>query len=311
MKRISILLALLLALALAVPAHAADAINIAVLKGPTGMGAAQLIAANEKGESEGSYNFTIAGAPDAIMPQMITGELDMAALPTNTIALLNSRTEGAVQMLAVNTLGVLYVLERGDTVSSVADLAGKTVVSAGRGSTVEAVAGHLFGDDVTVEYVSEHTEAIAQAIAGNYDLVLIPEPHVTSLLSQDAGFRIAIDLTAAWEEATGAPLPMGGIAVRTAFAEESPDAVAAFLAEYAQSVAMANEDPEATAEVIEQYDIMKAAVAKQAIPRSNMVCMTGDEMKAALEAFYTVLMDGNAELMGGSMPDASFYYAAP
>lgn len=305
-------LSLLLALMLMVSGIAMAeevAIRLAVLKGPTGMGAAQLMSQSDTGETANTYDFTIAGAPDLLVSQLITGELDMAALPTNTIALLNARTEGEVQILAVNTLGVLYLLERGDSVQQVSDLAGRQIVSAGQATTAEIVANHLFGEDVTVNYVSEHAEAVAQAIAGQYDLVLLPEPFVTSLLSQSDDFRIAIDLTAAWEEVTSSPLPMGGIAVRRAFAEAQPEAVAAFLDEYAQSVSYANEHPSEAAQLIEQYDIMAAAVAEQAIPRANMVCMTGEEMRAALEAFYAVLATDNADLIGGSVPDDAFYYA--
>lgn len=311
MKKLSTFFALILSLALAAfPALAdAPAVNLAVLKGPTGMGAAALMGKNEKGEAQNAYHFEIAGAPDVLTAKLITGELDMAALPTNAIALLASKTGGKVQSLAVNTLGVLYVLENGDTVASLADLSGKSIVSAGQGSTAEAVAKYLFGDDVTIDYVAEHTEAIAQAVAGKYDLVLLPEPFVTSLLAQDKGFRIAIDLTAEWEAATGAQLPMGGIAVRTEFAEQNPNAVAAFLAEYAQSVAYANENPAEAAALIEQFDIMQAAVAEQAIPRANMVCITGADMRTALEGFYAVLLSDNAKLIGGAMPSDAFYYA--
>lgn len=133
---------------------------------------------------------------------LITGELDMAALPTNVIALLAQKSEGAVQALAVNTLGVLYVMERGESVQSIEDLAGKTVVSAGQGTTTEAVMNYLLGDDVQVTYVAEHAEAVSLATAGEYDLVLLPEPFVTSLLKQDDAFRVAVDVTAA--EAAGA-----------------------------------------------------------------------------------------------------------
>lgn len=310
-KRMMILLlaALMLLCTSLAGAEAPATINIAFLKGPTGMGAAPLMAKNAAGETANTYGFTIAGAPDAITAQLITGELDMAALPTNTIATLYEKTDHGVQVLAVNTLGVLYVLEHGDTVSSLEDLSGKTVVSAGRGTTAEAVASHLFGDDVAVDYVSEHAEAVAQAVAGKYDLVLLPEPFVTSLLAQDAGFRMALDLTAQWESVTGTSLPMGGIAVRSAFAEENPEAVATFLSEYAESVAYANENPAEAAALIEEYEIMAAAVAEKAIPRANMVCLTGDAMQEALGSFYAVLLVDNPQLIGGALPDAAFYYA--
>lgn len=289
--------------------EAAAPIHIAVLKGPTGMGAAQMIDRAQQRDTAQRYEFTVAGAPDLITAQLITGELQIAALPTNTIAMLSQKTNGQVQALAVNTLGVLYLLERGDTVAGTGDLAGRAIVSAGRGSTTEAVATRLFGDTAEIVYVSEHAEAVAQAVAGKYDLVLLPEPFVTSLLSQAADFRIALDLTQAWEASTGAALPMGGIAVRTDFAQAAPDAVRLFLNDYAQSVAYANGQPAEAAQLIERLDIMQAAVAENAIPRANIVLMVGEEMRSALEAFYAVLMETNPALIGGALPPASFYYA--
>lgn len=285
-------------------------VSIAVLKGPTGMGAAPLMAANEQGETQNQYEFTIAGTPDVLVSQIVTGELDMAALPTNTIAMLSAKTEGEVQMLAVNTLGVLYVLERGDSVQSIDDLRGKTIVSAGRGTVVEAVANYLFDDSVTIDYVAEHAESVGQAVSGNYDLVLLSEPFVTALLAKDPEFSIAIDVTAAWEERAGSQLTIGGIAVRRSFAEENPQVVATFLEEYAQSVAYANAYPQETAAMIESFDIMTAAVAEKAIPRVNIVCLTGAEMKEALVAFYTVLEGSDPALMGGAMPEDAFYFGA-
>ncbi|MDR0929319.1 MAG: transporter substrate-binding domain-containing protein [Oscillospiraceae bacterium] len=285
-------------------------VRIVFLKGPTGMGAARLMEQNDAGLAANAYTVELAGAPDAITGKLITGELDMAALPTNAIALLNARTNGQIQALAVNTLGVLYLLEKGDSVNSLDDVAGKTIVAGVKGSTQEAVAMYLFGE-AEVTYVAEHAEAVAQAVAGKANLVMLPEPFVTSLLAQNAGFRIALDITAEWEAESGTLLPMGGIAVRRDFAEANPEAVAAFLAEYAESVAYANENPAEAAEWIGAYEIMQAAVAEQAIPRSNMVCLTGDEMKTALESFYDILMVSHPALIGDKLPDAAFYYAAP
>jgi len=284
-------------------------VRVAVLKGPTGLGAAWLMNENEAGRTENRYEFTLAGTPDAFIGQLITGALDIAALPSNAIAMLAEKSNGAVQAVGISTLGVLYVLERGDSVQSVADLAGKTVVCAVRGSTAEAIAGRLFGDDAEMRYVSEHSEAVALAAQGRADLVLIPEPFVTSLLARDIGFRIAIDLTAAWHESGAGELPMGGIAVRTGFAAENPRAVEAFLAEYAASVAYTNENPAEAAQLIEQYDILQAEIAEAAIPRANMVLITGDAMKAALEAYYAVLFADDPALIGGALPAGAFYYA--
>lgn len=307
-----LILCLSLLLSMSIPGATAGQapVRVAALKGPTGMGIAWLMAQNELGQTENGYTFTLAGAPDQITGQLVTGELDIAALPTNAIALLSSRTDGAIQSLAINTLGVLYLLQRSNAVHTPEDVADMRIVSAGQGSTVEVVARRLF-PDAAIEYVSEHAEAVARAVSGEFDLVLLPEPFVTSLLTQDNAFSIAVDLTAAWEASTGALLPMGGIAVRRAFAEENPQAVEAFLKEYAQSVSYANELPEQAALLIEQYDIMRADIAAQAIPRANIVLVTGGEMRQALVSFYEAIMEIDAALIGGSMPDDAFYYAAP
>lgn len=316
-KKIALFLVLMLSLSLLFGcAHAEKTtVNIAFLKGPTGMGASKLMADSEAGTTENAYNFTLAGAADVVISQLVSGELDMAALPTNAIASLYQKTEGGVQALAVNTLGVLYILERGDSVQSLADLEGKTILSSGQGTTAQAVTDYLLsaaGVNATVEYAAEHSEVVAKATAENsaYDVVLLPEPFVTMLTKQAPEFRVAINLTEEWEKQGAGLLPMGGIAVRREFAEANPEAVAAFLAEYAASVEWVNANAEEAAALIEKYDIMKAAVAKDAIPRANMVCLTGDAMRVVLNSFYGVLEGFNVQLIGGATPGEDFYYGA-
>ena len=316
-KKIALFLVLMLSLSLLLGCAQAEkaTVNIAFLKGPTGMGASKLMADNEAGTTANAYNFTLAGAADVVISQLVSGELDMAALPTNAIASLYQKTEGGVQALAVNTLGVLYILERGDSVHSLADLEGKTILSSGQGTTAQAVTDYLLsaaGVNATVEYVAEHSEVVARATAENaaYDVVLLPEPFVTMLTKQAPEFHVALNLTEEWENQGAGLLPMGGIAVRREFAEANPEAVAAFLAEYAASVEWVNANAEEAAALIEKYDIMKAAVAKDAIPRANMVCLTGDAMRVVLDSFYGVLEGFNVKLIGGAMPGEDFYYGA-
>ncbi|MCL1796511.1 MAG: ABC transporter substrate-binding protein [Clostridia bacterium] len=284
-------------------------VRVALLKGPTGMGAAPLMHENETQRTENTYAFSIQGAPDAILAQLITGEADIAALPTNMIALLYQRTRGDVRLLAVNTLDVLYLLERGDTVRTPSDLAGREIIAAARGTTVEAVAERLF-PYAAVEYASEHAEALVRAQSGAYDLALLPEPFVTQLCAADPSFRIALNIAEAWEASGAGLLAMSGIAVRNAFLEAHPDAVKTFLKEYGASIAYANANPEEAAGWIEHFDIMPAAVAEQSIPRVNMGLLTADAAREALDAYYLALFDVNAELIGSTLPDDSFY-AAP
>ena len=316
-KRLVLFAALLTALTMFFSCAGAEkaAVNVAFLKGPTGMCAAKLMADADAGTTQNAYSFTLVGAADVVTGQLVSGELDMAALPTNAIAALYQKTEGGVQALAVNTLGVLYVLERGESVQALSDLDGKTILSSGQGSTAEAVLNYLLaaaGVTANVEYVSEHSEVVAKATAENseYDVVLLPEPFVTMMGMQAPDFRVALNLTEEWNRQGAGLLPMGGIAVRREFAEENPEAVAAFLEEYAASVEWVNANAEEAATLIEQYDIMKAAVAKNAIPRANMVCLTGDAMRMVLENVYGVLEGFNVKLIGGATPGEDFYHGA-
>ena len=298
-------------------AAAKTTVNIAVLKGPTGMGAAKLMDMDEAGTSKNDYNFTIATAPDQITAKLVSGELDIASLPTNAVSALYNKTKGGVTLLSINTLGVLYILEKGDTVNSVADLKGKTILASGQGSTAEYVLNYILeknnlkvGTDVKVEYAAEHSEAASQALAGKYDIVMLPEPFVTSTQLQNSEFKVKINLTEEWEKLGGGALTMGAVAVRTAFLKENPQAVTDFMAEYAESVKFTNDSIDDAAALIEKYDIAKAAVAKKAIPNCNIVNITGEQMKTDASAFLKIIFDFDASAVGGVLPADDFYYIA-
>lgn len=285
-------------------------VNIGVLKGPTGMGAAWLMDQNEQELSANSYNFTIAGAPDVLTGQLISGDMDMAALPTNAISTLYNKTEGKITVLGVNALGVLYILENGDRINSVADLEGKTILASGQGSTAEYVLNYILeqnGVSAEIFWASEHSEAATLALSGEYDIVMLPEPFVTTVTTKNGSFRVALDLTREWEALGGGELTMGGIAVRTEFLEAHPDAVKAFVKEYANSVAFTNAQPADAAKLIAKYEIAAEEIAKSAIPRCNIVWLHGDNYKAKLENFLGVVYEANPAGIGGKMPGDDFY----
>lgn len=290
-------------------------VRVAVIKGPSGMGAARLMSENEAGNTENAYVLTVSGAPDAVVAGLLTGEYDVAALPTNAIAMLHAKTGGEVQCLAVSTLSNLYLLGRENIISSifspVLNLADLSIVCAGQGTTVQATVERLLQRAGNIHYVSEHTEAVAQAAIGKYDYVILPEPFVTILLKQDANFGILTDIGDLWREQGLGELPMGGVAVRKAFADENSKAVETFLKEYAQSVFYAKYYPEAAAPLMEQYDILPAGIAIEAIPRANMTFVSGGEMKELLLPYYQVLMEVNPNLIGGELPGDEYYYRAP
>lgn len=285
------------------------AVKLAVLKGPTGMGAAYLMKQNDDNKSANKYTFTIENTPDAISGQLISGALDMAAVPTNLAATLKNKGGADIKVIAVNTLGVLYLLEKGDSIKSISDLNGKKVIASGKGSTAEAVIQKLFSDTTAdITYASEHTEAVSLAASGSYDICILPEPFVTTLISKNIGFKVALDLTKEWKDAGLSELTMGAIVARTEFINENEAAVKSFLTEYAASVEYVNKNIDDAAALIDTYGIMTKDIAKAAIPNCNMVCITGNEMKTSLVAFYKVLNGFNAALIGGGLPSDEIYY---
>ena len=294
----------------------AGPVRIAGLKGPTTMGLVNLLPMQEDGSANLRYDLQLYGAADEIVPLLTKGELDMAAIPANLAATLYQKTEGAIQVMAVNTLGVLYVVEKGDTVQSVADLKGRTILSTGKGTTPEYVLRYILtqngidpDNDVTIEFYSEATEVTAQMAVAGDAIAVLPQPYVTSASMQDDTLRVALDLTAEWEKVCDTQLITGVTVVRTAYAEEHPDVVAAFLEDYAASVDAANTDLDGTAALCEEQGVVaKAAIAKAALPECNIVCITGEDMKADVAGYAQVLYDADPASVGGAMPDDGFYY---
>lgn len=302
----------------AAPLSVTEPLRIAGLKGPTTMGLVNLLSMEQAGTAAMDYDLQLYGAADEIVPLLIKGELDMAAIPANLAATLYQKTNGGIQAVAVNTLGVLYVVEQGDTVHSMADLKGRTILSTGKGTTPEYVLRYLLtangidpDKDVDIQYYSEATEVTAQMASTQDAIAVLPQPYVTAAGLKDDTLRVALDLTAEWDKVADTQLITGVTVVRKAYAEEHPDVVAAFLADYAQSVNAANTDLDGTAALCEEQGVVaKAAIAKKALPNCNIVCLTGEELKADVSGYLQVLYDADPAAVGGVLPGEDFYWAA-
>lgn len=314
MKKVCAIL-LILCLSLPVACAAETPVRVAALKGPTGMGLVKMM----KDEAQNpAYAFSLAGSADEIVPLLAKKEIDIAAVPANLAAILYSNMKGGVRVIAVNTLGVLYMVERGDTVHTVADLVGRTVYSAGRGASPEYALDYILESngidperDLTIEYRSEHAECLAALLQNKDAVALLPQPFVTAAKSKAADLRVALDLTKEWENAqgeTGSAMLTGVLVARAAFIDENPAAVSAFLEKYAASVAYVNGHIEDAAKLIGEYGIIAEDVARDALPACNIVCVTGEPMKAMLSGYLAVLGARNPAAIGGTLPDDSFYY---
>ena len=313
-KLISLLVALSL-LALPVALAESTPVRVGALKGPTAMGMVQMMA-----DKADAYEFTLAAAPDEIVPLLVKGELDIAAVPANLGSVLYNNTQGAVKALAINTLGVLYIVERGDTVHSVADLKGRTLVTAGKGSTPEYALNYILRGngidpeaDLTIEFKSEHAECLAAMLQDESVVAMLPQPFATVAQAKAQDMRVALDLTREWDALqAGAEAPSAmitGIAVaRAAFVDENPEAVARFMADYADSVKFAQDDVEGAANLIGQFDIFEAGPARKALPFCNIVFIDGADMKDRLGGYLAALLDQDPAAVGGALPDDDFYY---
>ena len=339
MKKVRAIVSLLLALTLALSLTAcggqtnsepqqpdtqeeptAAEINLYVLSGPTGIGAMNLWAAADAGETENTYHITMPGANDEVVAALSNGEADIAAVATNLAATLYNKTSGGVTVLAVNTLGVLSMLSNGQEAAVVSDLKGKTIYAPGQGANPEYILRYVLSGngldpdkDVTLRFVGEGSELLTVWQSDPEAVILAPQPVATSILMQNENARTLFDMTEEWDKIAGgdSTLMMGCVIVRNEFLQANPGAVELFLQEYAASIEKAQSDVEGTAALCEQYGLIpKAALAQKAIPSCGLTFVTGAEMKTGLSGYLQVMFDANPKSVGGALPGDNFYYGA-
>lgn len=300
-------------------ASAEETVRVGGMKGPTTMGIVSLGVPMVEKEEANVYEKIMVTAADELMPMVINEEVDIALVPANVASILYNKTKGGVKVIDVNTLGVLYVVECGETISSIEDLKGKTVYLTGKGTSPDFVAQYLLdkhgltSEDVKLEYKSEPAEVVSVLTEDENAVGLLPQPFVTVAGMQNENLRIALDLTAEWEAAQddGSSLVTGVTIVRTAYLEENEEAVKGFLADHAMSAAYTNEHTEEAAAMIAELEIVpKAPIAQKAIPYCNITCVDGEEMQAALSGYLQALYDLEPSSVGGAVPAEDFYYIA-
>ena len=308
--------------------------KVMVLSGPTGVGAAKMMADGKYAEEHREENGGFAYDPDGhlycidsvtvvtdnseVTAALVNGDVDIAAIATNAAAMLYAQSDGSIQVLAVNTLGVLYILEKGDTVHSMADLAGKTLYAPSntKGANPEHILNHLLEgngvdpSEVNIEWLTPQ-EITAQITSSDAGICMLPVPAATALMVQDSEVREAVSMSEAWMDLEDSELPMGCVVARTAYIEENPLGVEAFLSAYENSIGYMN-DPANIAEaaqLVADYGIApNAKVAEKAIPQCSLTYVTGQQMKDMLESYYTILFQAEPKSIGGGLPYDDFYY---
>ena len=316
-KLFSLVLALMMVFSVAAFAENTAPVRVSALMGPTGMGLVKLMKDAEGGSE---YEFTLAATADLITPKLIKGELDIACVPANLASVLYNKTNGGISVLAVNTLGVLYIVERGEAISTVEDLRGKTIYASGKGATPEYALNYLLTEtgidpvkDVNIQYKSEHAECLTALLNDENAVAMLPQPFVTVAQTKADDIRIALDMAKEWDKLQeGKENPSGmltGVVIaRNEFVKNNPEKVEKFLADYAASVEFVNTNIEEGARLIGEYGIVAEAVAKIAIPYCKIVCIQAEEMKTILSGYLNVRAGQNPAAIGGKVPNDDFYY---
>ena len=290
-------------------------VRVASLKGPTSLGMLQMMNAAKEGKLSNQYEFNIVQAADEIVTKVVKGEIDVALVPANVASVLYQKTEKKVEVIDINTLGVLYVVEHGDSIQSVKDLAGKTICMTGKGQVPEYALSYILGkhemsmEDVTVEFKSEPAEVISFLETKEDAVGIIPMPFASAATMKDSSLRLALNLTDEWNKVDDTSTLITGVTIaRKEFVEQHQKAIDRFLEEHVKSVEYVNANVEEAAAWAEESDIVKAPVAMNAIPYCNLVAISGDEMKTKLSGYLQTLFDANPQSVGGTLPDEGFYY---
>lgn len=293
-------------------------LKIGSLKGPTSMGLVKLMDNMEKGNSKGSYEFTMVTAADELLGKIVSGELDIALVPANMASIIYNKTEHNVSVIDINTLGVLYVLSADDSIKTTSDLKGKTIYLTGKGTTPDYVLQYvlqsngLTTNDVTLEYKSEAAE-VASILKENPEAVgLLPQPFVTAAMAQNDSLKMVLDMTKEWDAVAGkdgGSLVTGVTICRTDILKEHKDAVNTFMEEHKESADYANANVSDAATLVAAAGIIeKAPIAEKAIPYCSITYSDGDAMKALLSGYLNVLYTMDPSTIGGSLPGDDFYY---
>lgn len=291
-------------------------VRVASLKGPTSIGLVALMDEAAEGGLGFDCEFDITTAADEIVPRLIKGEVDIALIPANLASVVYNKTDGAIAVADINTLGVLHAVTGDTGVSSFSDLAGKTVYLTGKGTTPEYAMRYLLeqsgiSDQVTLEFKAEAAEVVSVLAADPTAVGVLPEPFKTAALAKNDALVSPFGLSAVWDEVAGgngSQMVTGVTVVRSEFAKEHPDIVERFVAAHADSAEAVTGDPAAWAPRVVDAGIVDAApIAQKAIPGCNIVCMTGDAMKDALSGYLEVLYNADPASVGGALPGEDFY----
>ena len=281
--------------------------KISNLSGPLGIGISKLAA-----DRDYAYETTLFSDYNQITELLKNGKTDIAMLPVNIAASLYNETNGAIKVLAVNSLGVFHILENGTGIKTVEDIKGKTVYAIGEGNMPEYLLDEILEENglkVTVEYKADFNEIKAVAESDKSAVFMLPEPYASMLKTSAEGMRYALDLSDEWEKVNDAPFAQGVVVARAEYIENNPEYIETFLMQNEISVNFITENLEAAPQMLsDAKSFASPEEATAVIVGCNPGFIRGEEMKSAVSGTLEMLYEANPESIGGEMPADEFYY---
>jgi len=286
-------------------------VRVGSLKGPTTIGIVNMM-----NNEESNYEFTMVTEASELAASLNAGNIDIALIPANLAAKLYNTGNADIQVIDINTLGVLYCVSGDDSITSAADLEGRTILTTGQGQTPEYALRYILDSngvtDYELDFKSEATEIAALLSEDPNQVAVLPQPFVTAACAQNDALSVRFSLNDEWDLVSADSMMVTGVTVaRREFIENHPIAVANFITDHAASVAATYTDLETTAQLVVDQGIIGAVpVATNAIPNCNIVCITGDEIISEVGGYLEVLYNQDPTSVGGAVPGDDFYYIA-
>ncbi|MBT9172706.1 MAG: hypothetical protein DDT21_01092 [Syntrophomonadaceae bacterium] len=291
-------------------------VRVAIPDGVTALSMVRLLRERPPMGRNVTVSYEIVRSPELLAAKVVSGEADIAIVPTNEAAIFYNRNI-PYRLAAVNIWGTLYLISS-ENISNWQDLRGKELYTFGRGRTPDIVLRYLLAQnglnpdrDVTLRYLGSVTELAQAVLAGRVKTAVLAEPAVTQVLTRRQDFSVVLDFQQEWARATGLGVsyPQASLLISNAVINGYPEFVDRFLHEVAQSAVWVNNNPQ-TAGVWAEGLLtgMTAGVVEKAVPRSNIRFVGAKEARGAIEAFLTVLRDFSPEAIGGRLPGEAFYF---
>lgn len=290
-------------------------VNVGSLKGPTTISLAKMIEDEDDYDSDdlAHYNFEMFTMPEEIVTKLSNDELDIAAIPANLASTLYNKTEGKIQVAAINTFGVIYIVDNSDSINTINDLEGKTIYAVGKGTTPEGVLTTVLKENnienVNIEFKQEPAEILAILASGEDKIAMLPEPFVSVVMNKNDKVKRKISMADEWKKINNNSEQVTGVLVaRKEFIDNNPRIFKEFLEDYEDSIEDVIDDLDDVSKIVEQLGIIPQGLAYSSIPNIDIRYMDGNKMEDTLSNYLEKLFEFEPKLVGGQVPDEGFYY---